>query len=72
MFGRKFKFLCLGLSGCVFQLPFLGCSQDFVAAVLRSFTPAFGESLGEALGGSVGGLLDLGNLGDLLAGLGLT
>ncbi len=39
MFGRKFKFLCLGLSGCVFQ--FGGCSGEVVAEALRAFTPAF-------------------------------
>ncbi len=72
MFGRKFKFLCLGLSGCVFQLQFLGCSEEFVEVVLRAFTPAFGESLGTVLGTSVGGLLDLGgDLAGLLGTLGL-
>ena len=70
MFGRKFKFLCVGLTGCVFGAQFLGCSADFVQAVLNSFTPAFGESLGTGLGASVGGLLDLGSLdlGALLGG----
>jgi len=49
-------------TGCVFGGQFLGCSSDFVAAVLQSFTPAFGESLGTGLGAAVGGLLDLGAL----------
>ncbi len=57
MFGRKLKFLCLGLTGCVFQLQFLGCSEEFLARVLAAFNPAFGTSLGNSLGASVGGLL---------------
>ena len=57
MFGRKFKFLCVGLTGCVFGGQFLGCSGDFVNAVLLDFVPSFGQSLGNGLGGAIGGLL---------------
>lgn len=62
MFGRKFKFLCVGLTGCVFGGQFLGCSSDFVQLVLSFFTPAFGEALGTTVGVQVGALVDLGDL----------
>ncbi len=66
---RKLRFLCISVLACVFQGPFLGCSQEFAETTVRGFTQTFGRAFGESLGTSLG---DVSNLSGLdLSALGL-
>ncbi len=69
MFGHKLKFACLALTGCVFQVPFLGCSREAALTFWREFVPATGQAWGTALGTSLGTGLDINTLLTSLQGL---